>query len=130
MIRLHHPLTASVLIPLCVLGTLFASASVGRAQEQTEFVDLFDGKSLEGFEQKGGKADYQVEDGCIVGTTVPRTPNSFLCTEKHYGDFILEYEFLVDEKMNSGVQIRSHSIPGYRKGRVHARLCYGATGLA
>ena len=55
----------------------------------------------------------------IVGTTVPRTPNSFLCTVKHYGDFILEYEFQVHENLNSGVQIRSHSIPTYKRGRVH-----------
>ena len=48
-----------------------------------------------------------------------RTPNSFLCTAKDYADFILEYEFKVDEELNSGVQIRSHSLPGYRNGQVH-----------
>ena len=39
--------------------------------------------------------------------SVPNTGNSFLCTEKTYGDFILELEFKVDPKLNSGVQIRS-----------------------
>jgi hypothetical protein len=48
-----------------------------------------------------------VEDGVIVGTSVLNTENTFLCTEKTYGDFILEYDFKVDARLNSGVQIRS-----------------------
>ncbi|MDH7598278.1 MAG: DUF1080 domain-containing protein [Sedimentisphaerales bacterium] len=69
--------------------------------------DLFDGKSLDGWVQRGGKAEYRVADGAIVGQTVLDTANSFLCTGKEYGDFVLEFEFLVDQRLNSGVQIRS-----------------------
>ncbi len=69
--------------------------------------DLFNGKDLSGWIQRGGKARYAVENGEIVGTAVPGTPNSFLCTEKNYGDFALEYDFKVDPRLNSGVQIRS-----------------------
>ena len=36
-----------------------------------------------------------------------------------YGDFILEFEFKVDDGLNSGVQIRSHSLKEYRNGLVH-----------
>lgn len=68
---------------------------------------LFDGKTLNGWVQKGGQAQYRVEGGCIVGRTVLKTPNSFLCTTKDYADFILEFEFKVDPKLNSGVQFRS-----------------------
>ncbi len=68
---------------------------------------LFDGKSFDGWEQKGGSAKYSIEDGQVVGTSVPNTSNSFLCTTKNYGDFILELEFKVDPRLNSGVQIRS-----------------------
>ena len=35
-----------------------------------------------------GQAKYQVEKGEIVGTTVANTPNSFLATDKDYGDFM------------------------------------------
>jgi hypothetical protein len=70
-------------------------------------VDLFNGKDLKGWIQRGGKATYAVEGNEIVGTSTLNTPNSFLCTEKTYGDFILEYDFKVDPKLNSGVQIRS-----------------------
>src|SRR5262249_31277827 len=68
---------------------------------------LFDGKSLDVFEQHGGKAKYALENGEIVGTSVQSTPNSFLCTKQKYGDFVLELEFKVDRGLNWGVQIRS-----------------------
>lgn len=73
------------------------------------WTDLFNGKTLDGWIQRGGKAKYAVEDGCIVGTSTLNTPNSFLCTPRDYADFVLEYEFKVDPKLNSGVQIRSQS---------------------
>ena len=83
-------------------SSLFSSA---------EWQPLFNGKNLDGWVQRGGKAKYTVEDGSIVGTSVMQTPNSFLCPDREYSDFILEYEFLVDERLNSGVQIRSHEYP-------------------
>lgn len=70
-------------------------------------VDLCNGKDLTGWVQRGGKAKYAVTGGEIVGTSTLETPNSFLCTAKTYGDFILEYDFKVDQRLNSGVQIRS-----------------------
>ncbi len=75
------------------------------------FAALFDGKTLEGWEQHSGKAEYRVEDASIVGKTVAGTGNSFLCTKKTYSDFILELEFKVDPSMNSGIQFRSAFYP-------------------
>ncbi|GGH34605.1 hypothetical protein GCM10007423_25610 [Dyadobacter endophyticus] len=81
--------------------------------------DLFNGKDLTGWKQLNGQAKYEVKDGAIVGTSVMGTPNSFLTTEKDYGDFILELDVKVDNKLNSGIQIRSLSKPEYMNGRVH-----------
>jgi hypothetical protein len=72
------------------------------------WVSLCDGKTLDGWIQRGGKATYRVEDGQIVGTSVPNTGNSFLCTTRDFANFVLEIEFKVDAGLNSGVQIRSH----------------------
>ena len=80
---------------------------------------LFDGQTLDGWFQRGGDALYYVENGTIVGQTVVDTPNSYLCTDVDYGDFILELEFIVDNKLNSGIQIRSESRPDYKNGKVH-----------
>lgn len=72
-----------------------------------EWQSLFNGRDLKGWVQRGGKAQYTIEDGAVVGTSVTNTPNSFLCTTNNYGDFVLELEFKVDSRLNSGVQIRS-----------------------
>ena len=72
------------------------------------WVNLFNGTNLDGWERHSGAAEFSVVDGAIVGKTVNRTTNTFLCTKKEYGDFVLEFEFNVPEKMNSGVQFRSH----------------------
>jgi len=106
---------------LTIFTTVLALSMVGAAVAADEegFVPLFDGKTLDGWKQFGGKAKYTAEEGVIVGSSVPNTSNSFLCTEKHYADFILEYEFKVDPRLNSGVQIRSNSLKEYKNGRVH-----------
>lgn len=70
---------------------------------------IFNGKDLTGWEQVNGTATYEVVDGAIVGTTATGSPNSFLATTKKYGDFDLTFEvFLVNNELNSGVQIRSN----------------------
>ena len=74
-----------------------------------EWETLFNGKDIDNWEKKGGAATYKVEDGCIVGTTKPNTPNTFLCPPKKYGDFELTFDVKCDPALNSGVQIRSIS---------------------
>jgi hypothetical protein len=47
-------------------------------------------------------------------------PNSFLVTEKDYGDFILDFDVRQDVgPTNSGMQFRSLSSPQFENGRVH-----------
>lgn len=72
---------------------------------------LFNGTDLDGWEQRGGKATYSVENGELVGTSAPDTPNSFLCTKDRYENFVLELECKLDGPLNSGIQIRSNSRP-------------------
>lgn len=87
--------------------------------QEASWKSLFDGQTLHGWTQLGGSADYRVEDGAIIGTTVAQTPNSFLITNELYGDFILEYDVKLSAATNSGVQIRSNSFPEFENGRVH-----------
>lgn len=79
---------------------------------QDKWINLFDGMTLDGWSVHSGHATYRVEDGAIVGQAVKNSPNTFLCTNKEYSDFILEFEVLLeDDKLNSGVQFRSHIAP-------------------
>lgn len=84
-----------------------------------QWQDLFNGENLEGWEKLNGTAEYKVEDGAIVGISQLNTPNTFLATNEVYDDFILEFEFKVDDGLNSGVQFRSNSLPEFHEGRVH-----------
>lgn len=95
---------------LLLIAGLLCPAWAGLAADKAAkdgWITLFNGKDLDGWEQHGGKAEYRVEDGAVVGKTVLNTPNSFLCTKRLYGDFILELEFKVAPAMNSGIQFRS-----------------------
>lgn len=92
----------------CIAFTLAAVLVAGRASAAEEgWIDLFDGRSLDGWKVEGGTARYTVEDGAIVGTTVEGSPNTFLC-KGPFSDFELQFDVLCDPELNSGVQIRSH----------------------
>jgi hypothetical protein len=95
----------------------------GLMAQNDGWVNLFNGKDLTGWKQLNGEAKYTVENGVIVGTTVLNTPNSFICTEKNYSDFVFEVDLLVEPDMNSGIQFRSESKSDYNNGRVHGYQC-------
>lgn len=82
---------------------LVVTPQVALAQKPTDLI----GKDLSNWVKRGGNADFAIKGNEIVGRAVMDTPNSFLCTKKSYGDFVLEYDFRVDPRLNSGVQIRS-----------------------
>lgn len=110
-------------LPFCLKGLLFIAltgciqgCTEGQKKLETTF---FNGENLEGWRVLGGTASYRVEDGEIVGTTVPNSPNTFLATDSLYTDFILELDVKTDSVSNSGIQIRSNSFAWYQNGRVH-----------
>ena len=102
-----------ILASALVLTTAMAMA------EDDGFVSLFNGKTLDGWTQRNGIATYRVEDGTIIGRTAKSSPNSFLCSNKAYCDFELQFDVHVDPDLNSGVQIRSRSSKDYSNERVH-----------
>jgi hypothetical protein len=105
-----------------VILLLFISVSVN-SQTNNGWQSLFDGKTLIGWKLMTGKAEYKVENGVIVGTTVMNSPNSFLVSDTRVtGDFILELEaMLVDTTSNSGIQFKSNfdAVANNGSGRVY-----------
>lgn len=75
---------------------------------------LFDGKSLDGWERKCGTAQFSVAGGAIVGKSTEGSPNTYLCTTRQYADFELEFEVRIDNELNAGCQIRSEVRNGVR----------------
>ncbi len=69
-------------------------------------VELFDGTTLAGW-RPVGDAEWSVEDGTLLGATGGGS-QSFLVTERSFGDFLLEVDLRLEGAGNSGLQIRSH----------------------
>ena len=103
------------LIFTLLISVLFSATNFAADKK---YKAIFDGKTLNGWTQRNGTATYRVEKKSVVGKTNEGSPNSFLCTDKDYGNFDLMFEVKVDDKLNSGVQIRSQT-KGGPKGRVN-----------
>ena len=102
-----------------LLGGMLLVMVANQLSAKEGWIELFNGKNLKNWRVLNGQADFVVRDGAIVGISKLNTPNTFLATRIEYGDFILEYEAKLDNSLNSGVQVRSLSLPGYQNGRVH-----------
>ncbi len=88
-----------------LLSALLLMAGRG---ENAGWVPLFNSADLEGWTEKTKSGNFRVEDGVIVGTAREGLGSTFLCTDRDYADFELEFETkLIDQELNSGVQIRS-----------------------
>lgn len=105
-------------VAICMSCFVQQPFSVDAQKKEKGWTALFDGKTLTGWKIVGGNASYTVEDGVIVGTMAKGIPNSFLITEKEYGDFILEVDIKLEgAETNSGIQTRSHLDPDANNGR-------------
>jgi hypothetical protein len=78
---------------------------------EAEFIPLFNGENLDGWEVVGGDAAFSVEGGDIVGVCKNTKQNTFLRTTKTYRDFEFRCQFKWDTPGNSGIQYRSHRYP-------------------
>ena len=114
----------SHVVPRTLIGLVILASTVTLAAAEDSgggpgdgWRPLFDGKSLDGWTLRNGSATYRAEGGAIVGRTGGGA-NSFLCTDKNYGNFELKFAVKLDHELNSGVQIRSNTRGGPR-GRVN-----------
>jgi hypothetical protein len=98
----------SSLLLLCLASTAHAG--------DPEFVPLFGGKTLSGWE--GNLKMFRVEEGAIVGGNLKEAipHNEFLCTTKEFGDFELRLKCkLVGQGANAGIQFRTRRIPNHHE---------------
>ncbi len=84
--------------------------------EESEFVPLFNGKDLNGW--NGDTSVFRIESEAIVGGNLKeKIPhNYFLSTDGEYESFELRLEFQLKGKdTNAGIQIRSERIPDHHE---------------
>ena len=116
---------ALLLAGLIAIAPIAARPSMAAGDEPGDegFVPMFHGKSFDGWKKVGGGATYQFDGDTIVGKVGPGS-NTFLRTEKTYGDFILKLDLKLDIPGNSGIQFRSHQQPSDDgNGRVFGYQC-------
>lgn len=96
-------LTTLVTLALAWPGT---AAELTRQELADGFVPLFNGSDLSGWD--GDPLLWSVAGGSIVGSTDgrPLSANSFLVSEREFGDFVLRFEVKL-RNGNSGMQFRS-----------------------
>lgn len=92
-----------------VLWALAGGAIPLTAEDDSGFVPLFDGQTLDGWE--GDKTLWKVVGKEIVGDSPGIPHNQFLATRRSYGNFELQLDFrLTEGKGNSGIQFRSKRV--------------------
>ena len=116
----YNFINTALLIFTVLIATFYTSCV---AQSKKDFVQLFDGKSLKGWE---GDANYwRVENGCLVGEITPDKllkSNSFIIWQGGQpADFELIVECRITVDGNSGINYRStkvtdtpHALKGYQ----------------
>jgi hypothetical protein len=93
---------------LSILAVCLFGLAGSTCDAEEKWIELFDGTTLNGWSMAAhGMARYTVQDGTIHGVTVEGSPNSFLASDREFGDFELTFEVKVHDQLNSGVQIRS-----------------------
>lgn len=93
---------------------LVVFAAIFSCKDQTNTVQLFDGRTFAGWEGDTVKT-WRIEDGALVGGSLTeKVPhNEFLSTKHSYSNYILRVKFkLLGEEgfINSGVQFHSQRI--------------------
>lgn len=77
------------------------------------FKPMFNGKDLTGWAPIGGTCTFEMKDGIVVGTCVPGSESTYLCTKADdFTDFVFSCEMKWRVDCNSGVMFRSQAKPG------------------
>jgi hypothetical protein len=122
--RRHRWLSVVVaLLAVSAAGVLAAPEKAAAKKSEEGWKPLFNGKTLDGWEKHGGKAEYAVEDGMVVGHSTPNTQNTFLCTKERFGDFELVFDIKENDRV-WGPQVEIAASPdgsGYIYGEATGR---------
>jgi len=107
---------------LLLLACTSLFAQVDKAEKKEGFKPVLN-KSLKGW--KGDSRLWKIEKGVLIGSTdgVKISKNTFLISEREYGDFVLRAEFKL-RNHNSGIQFRSTEMPEYVVQGLQADIAY------
>lgn len=108
----HVPRVTFFFITCLVISTSIASA-------EEEWITLFDGKTLNGWEQVdvdsrySEKSTWEVIDGALTGTGAP---SMLVCTKGPFKNFRYRAEVRINDGGNSGLYFRASRKPTFKDG--------------
>ncbi|MCP4171394.1 MAG: DUF1080 domain-containing protein [Fuerstiella sp.] len=106
-------MSASRLI-FCVAATLVLSPGAAIRADESDWISLFDGTSLDGWEKIGNeKSVWEVRNGSISGSG---PPSMLVCTKGPYTNFRYRAEIKINDGGNSGLYFRTTRKPGFSDG--------------
>lgn len=92
------------------LGSGLSGSGLNYSPSPDGWVSLFDGKTLDGWTEKGGRydgdADWTVEDGAIVGREAEGAQGGLLYTEGMYANYEFECDVHITAPFDSGIFVR------------------------
>jgi len=112
--------TVRFALVLTALGFLAGSLAPKAVSQEAGWVTLFDGKSLDGWDQVG-ESNWRVEDGAIVVDKMAGKEPGYLVSKKPYKNFIVRVEFWPSDDANSGIYFRCLDLK-----KITDRTCYEA----
>jgi len=124
----------SAIVRFLAVGILTAGISMiapCRADDESDFKPLFNGKDLEGWEATKPEL-WSVKNGVIIGKQGKNQlkKNTFLATKQKYADFVLKASVrLVKDEGNSGIQFRTRILPDGTARGYQADVANGFWGL-
>ena len=97
--------TVRFALALTALGFSAGFCAPKAVSQEAGWVTLFDGKSLDGWDQVG-ESNWRVEDGAIVVDKMAGKDPGYLVSKKPYKNFVVRVEFWSSDDANSGIYFR------------------------
>jgi hypothetical protein len=104
-IALRRTIRLALALALTALGFSAGSLVSKAVSQEAGWITLFDGKSLDGWDQVG-ESNWRVEDGAIVVDKMAGKEAGYLVSKKLYKNFIVRVEFWPSDDANSGIYFR------------------------
>jgi hypothetical protein len=92
-------------LALVALGFAASYVAPKAASQEAGWITLFDGKTLDGWDQVG-ESNWRVEDGAIVVDKMAGKDAGYLVSKKPYKNFTIRVEFMPSDDANSGIYFR------------------------
>jgi hypothetical protein len=114
MTRVFAALAALLLVGFAINGTTTANSQSGGG-----WIQVFNGKNLDGLTPNNDEVNWRVEDGAIVADKKKAKAGSHLVSKDSYKDHMIYAEFWTSEDANSGIHFRCNP-----KQPFNAKTCY------